>query len=218
MTPPSPTWPETGVTRGGRTRAHDAPERRCLATGESGPTGGLIRFVLDPEGRVVPDLAERLPGRGVWLSARRELLDKAVKRNLFARGFRQAAKTPADLAEAIEAGLARRLIEAIGLSRKAGLATSGFDKVRARLRAGPVAALVEARDGSEQGRAKLRPLAAGAPVIDCLSAEELGLSFGREFVIHAVLDTGGAVDRVLREARRLGGFRPAKVHDADAME
>lgn len=218
MPPPMLPWPESGVTRGGHRRAPDAPERRCIATGESGATEGLIRFALGPDGDVVPDLAGRLPGRGVWVSARREVLDKAVRRNLFARGLKQSVKVAADLPDVVEAGLARRLIEAIGLSRKAGLATAGFDKVKARLKAGPVAALIEARDGSRQGRARLRPLAAGAPVIDCLTAEELGLSFGREFVIHAVLDRGGTVDRVLREARRLAGFRPVKADDADATE
>lgn len=198
------------MTRGGRVRDHDGPERRCVASGSSQDTDALIRFVLDPEGRVTPDLAERLPGRGVWVGAERALLDKAVKRNLFARGLKSAAAIPAGLAEAVEAGLARRLIEAIGLARKSGLAVTGFEKVKARLKAGPVAALIEACDGAEQGRARLRPMAAGAPVVDVLNAGELGLAFGREFVIHAVLDKGGAAERVLRESRRLAGFRPTQ--------
>jgi hypothetical protein len=86
---------------------------------------------------------------------------------------------------------------------------AGFDKVRARLKAGPVAALIEASDGSEQGRAKLRPLAAGAPVLAALTSGELGLAFGRDFVIHAALGSGGAAHRVVREASRLAGFRAA---------
>lgn len=196
------------MTRGGRVRERDGPERRCVATGESGDIAPLIRFVLDPEGRVTPDLAEKLPGRGVWVTAERALLDKAIKRNLFARGLKAAAAIPAGLAEAVEAGLARRLIDATGLARRAGLAVTGFEKVKARLKAGPVAALIEASDGSEQGRAKLRPMAADAAVVDVLTSAELGLAFGREFVIHAVLGYGGAADLVLRESRRLAGFRP----------
>lgn len=195
------------MTRGGRADARDAPERRCVATGESGGTAGLIRFALNPEGVVTPDFAGKLPGRGVWVTAERALLEKAVKRNLFSRGFKAPAKTPDELAGMVEAGLARRLIEALGLARKAGLATSGFEKVKARLKSGPVAALIEASDGSEQGRAKLRPMAGDAPVVASLTAEELGLAFGREFVIHAVLDAGGAAERVLKESRRLSGFR-----------
>ena len=194
------------------------PERRCVASGESGETAPLIRFVLDPEGVVVPDLAERLPGRGVWVRAERALLERATRRNLFSRGFRGPARPPEALADMVERGLARRLIEALGLVNKAGLATIGFEKVKARLKAGPaagpVAALVEASDGSEAQRAKLRPLAAGAEPVAVLDSAELGLAFGREFVIHAAVDRGGAAQLVVREARRLAGFRQAKAAGA----
>lgn len=196
------------MTRGGRRKERDGPERRCIVGGESGPTDLLIRFVVGPEGEVVPDLAERLPGRGMWLTATRAAAETAVKRRAFARAARAQVGVPADLPDRLEALLAARLAEAVALTRKAGLAVTGFEKVKARLRQGPVGALLEARDGSPQGRAKLRPLAGDAPVIDCLDSRELGLAFGRDFVIHAALDAGGATDRVLREARRLSGFRP----------
>lgn len=202
------------MTRGGRSEARDAPERRCVATGESGGTHGLIRFALNPEGLVTPDFAERLPGRGVWVTAARAPLEKAVKRNLFARGFKAPARAPEGLIGMVEAGLARRLIEALGLARKAGLAICGFEKVKARLKSGPVAALIEASDGAEQGRAKLRPMAGEAGLVVSLTAEELGLAFGREFVIHGVLDRGGAAERVLRESRRLSGFRQTQADGA----
>jgi predicted RNA-binding protein YlxR (DUF448 family) len=195
------------MTRGGRAAAREEPERRCVATGESGGVAGLIRFALSPDGVVTPDFAEKLPGRGVWVTSERAALEKAVKRNLFSRGLKQPARAPEGLVETVAQGLARRLIEALGLARKAGLVVNGYDKTKARLKAGPAAALIEASDGSESQRAKLRPLAGDAPRIDVLSAEELGLAFGREFVIHAVLDAGGAADRVVRESRRLAGFR-----------
>ncbi len=197
------------MTRGGRTKERDAPERRCVATGARGPKDPMIRFALSPDGVVTPDLAERLPGRGVWVSAERAAVEKAVRKGLFARGFKCAARAPEDLLAQVEALLARRAVDALGFARKAGLAVGGFDKTRARLREGPVAALIEASDGAEGGRAKLRPLAAGAPVVSALAAQELGLAFGREFVIHAALDRGGAADRFVREAQRLAGFRAA---------
>lgn len=195
------------MTRGGRRKERDGPERRCIATGTSGPPELLIRFALDPEGVVTPDLAERLPGRGIWVTARRDLVEKAAKKNLFARSAKRAATVPAGLADQIEEGLARRAVEALGLARKAGLTTNGFEKVRARLKKGPVAALLEALDGSEQGRARLRPMAGDAPVLAALTASEMGLAFGRDSVIHAALDAGGAAERVAREVRRLEGFR-----------
>lgn len=197
------------MTRGGRRKDRDGPERRCVATGESGSPEGMIRFALDPDGIVTPDLAERLPGRGIWVTARRDMVEKAAKKNLFARSAKRQATVPDGLADQIEAALARRAVEALGLARKAGLATAGFEKVRARLKQGPVAALIEARDGSEQGRARLRPMAGEAPVLAALTASELGLAFGRDSVIHAALDAGGAAERVVREVRRLDGFRAA---------
>ena len=158
---------------------------------------------------MTPDPGERLPGRGVWVTADRALVERAARKGLFARGFRSAVRAPEDLAAQVEAALARRAIEALGLARKAGLAVAGFDKVKARLKAGPVAALIEASDGSEQGRARLRPMAGSAPILAVLTSGELGLAFGRDFVIHAALDSGGAADRVVREASRLAGFRMA---------
>lgn len=203
------------MTRGGVRKDRDGPERRCVASGESGDTERMVRFVLDPEGRLTPDLAARLPGRGVWLTADRGLVEKAVKKRLFSRGFRQPVEAPENLAETLESLLAARLVQAIGLARKAGLAVTGFEKARARLKKGAAGALLAASDGAEDGRRKLQAVTAAVekagagatPLIDSLRSDELGLAFGRDSVIHAVLDAGGAAERVVREARRLDGMR-----------
>ncbi|MCH8166563.1 MAG: RNA-binding protein [Proteobacteria bacterium] len=201
------------MTRGGAARTRETPERRCIASGESGPTGRLIRFVLGPEAVVVPDLAARLPGRGVWLTAERALVERAVAKGLFSRAFKAPAAAPGDLADRLEALLARRLIDLIGLARKAGQAVTGFEKVRARLKEGAAGVLVQASDGAADGKAKLARMAGGVPgevrVIEVLDSTELGLAFGRDFAIHAALDRGGFADRVIAEAERLGGLRPA---------
>lgn len=175
--------------------------------GESAPKEGLIRFVVGPEGEIVPDLAERLPGRGIWVSADRKALEVAAKKNLFARAARSPVKVAPDLPGQIEALLVRRMVEAIGFARKSGAAVCGFEKTREAARRGKLAALLAASDGAEGGKAKLRPLAAGAPVLSPLTSEELGLAFGRESVIHAALENGGASDRAIREGLRLQGFR-----------
>jgi predicted RNA-binding protein YlxR (DUF448 family) len=204
------------MTRGGMTKARGEPERRCIATGETGPTDVLVRFVLGPEAQVVPDLAERLPGRGVWLTAQRSLIDKAVAKKLFSRAFKAQAMAPTDLADRLEALLAQRLINVIGLARKAGQAVTGFEKVRARLKDGIAGALVHASDGAADGKAKLTRLADGlsdgeanrVPGIEILDSTELGLAFGRDFAIHAALDRGAFADRAIGEAARLCGLRP----------
>ncbi len=197
------------MTRGGAAKNRAMPERRCIATGESGPTDRLVRFVLGPAAEVVPDLAAKLPGRGVWLTAERALVERAVAKKLFSRAFKAQAAAPADLADRLEALLAGRLIDVIGLARKAGQAVTGFEKVRARLKEGAAGALVQASDGAADGKAKLARMAGGVARIEVLTAHELGLAFGRDFALHAALDRGGFADRAIGEAARLSGLRPA---------
>lgn len=197
------------MTRGGLKAEREGPERRCIATGESAPAAGLVRFVLGPDGSVVPDVEGRLPGRGVWLTADRERVAFALKKRLFNRAFRREVAVPDGLPDLLEGLLARRLGGIVSLARKAGQAVTGFEKVRERLRAGKAAVLVAASDGAADGRAKLVALAPGVPLLDVLDATELGLAFGRDFAIHAALDAGGLADRALAEAARLAGFRKA---------
>lgn len=202
------------MPRGGRKIDRDDPERRCIVSGESGPTDEYIRFVLSPDGVVTPDLAEKLPGRGMWVTSTRAALETAVTKRLFSRAAKAQAIVPDGLTDLVAGLLATRAIDAVAMARKAGLAVTGFEKVKARLKKGPVGALIGARDGSEQGQAKLRPMAGEADIIHCFDSAELGLAFGRDFVIHAALDKGGATLRVLREAKRLSGFRPcAATHE-----
>jgi predicted RNA-binding protein YlxR (DUF448 family) len=205
---------EAEMTRGGTRKDRGEPERRCIATGESGPVAPLIRFVLGPDDRVVADVAAKLPGRGAWLTADRAVVAKATKKNLFARAFRRPVTVPADLADEVEELLARRLVDLVAMARKAGQAVTGFEKTRARLLDGQAAVLVTASDAAADGRGKLERLAGeGVRRIALLDSGELGLAFGRDFAIHAALDAGGLADRALIEAGRLSGFRSSSASD-----
>lgn len=209
------------MTRGGRRQGRAAPERRCIATGESGPTDRMIRFVLSPEGDVVPDLAARLPGRGVWLTAERGLTERAVAKRLFARGFRAPTTVTPDLPDLLERLLVERMVAMIGFARKAGQAVTGAEKVRTRIRSGAAGLVILARDGAPDGRRRTAALAeaAGAGrigIVSLLDASELGLAFGRDFAIHAALDSGGFAARLEAEAWRLSGFRDAPLPQATA--
>ncbi len=195
------------MTRGGRQKQRLEPERRCIATRESGPKAGLIRFVVAPDGAVTPDVAERLPGRGIWVSAERGALERAVGKGLFARAARAPVRAAPDLPAQVEALLARHLVELIALARKAGRAVAGFEKVKAALVAGEAALLVQAADGSVRGRGALRAPEGENTLVSCLSSHELGLAFGRDSVIHAAVLVGGLADRVKDEALRLAGMR-----------
>lgn len=194
------------MTRGGRTKSRDEAERRCIATGETQPKAGLIRFVVGPGDVIVPDVAERLPGRGIWVSADPAALALAVKKNLFARGAKQKVTVPADLAEQVETLLARRVIELISLARKSGKAVAGFEKVKGWLADGHARVLFQASDGSERGKSKLWT-PEGGRFFGCLTADELGLAFGRQHVIHGALAAGGLERRVVEEASKLRGLR-----------
>lgn len=194
------------MTRGGRDKTDEGTERRCLVTGEVQPKAGLIRFVLGPDGMVVPDLAEKLPGRGFWLTADRTVIEKAVAKGAFSRGAKAQATPPEGLIELIETGLARRVIELVSLGRKSGVAVAGFEKVKDWLAAGRVKVLLQASDGSERGKGKLWT-PEGARWFGCLTASELGLAFGRDHVIHSALSKGELADKVIRDAGRLNGLR-----------
>jgi predicted RNA-binding protein YlxR (DUF448 family)/ribosomal protein L30E len=182
--------------------------RRCLVTRDCRPPGQLLRFVLDPEGRVQPDVDARLPGRGMWLSADRNVLNKAVAGNLFARTARAPARVAPDLVEQVESLLARRALATLGLARRAGQVALGFDQVRPWLRCGAAAVLVAARDGAADGRRKLRRLAPELPLVAAFSSAELGAALGRESVVHVAVAPGGLAQRLLQDVERLAGFRP----------
>ena len=195
------------MARGGRQAVRDEPERRCIATGQSAPASGLIRFVVGPEAQIVPDLAGRLPGRGIWLSANRDAVARAEKKKLFARAARQPVEVATGLADLLETLLARRVIDLISLARKSGQAVAGYEKCRDLALRGEMAVLIQAHDGSERGKTKLRPPAGPESYIGCLGAQELGLAFGREHVIHAALRAGGLSQAVVEDAARLQGLR-----------
>ncbi|MCP3971826.1 MAG: RNA-binding protein [Rhodobacteraceae bacterium] len=195
------------MTRGGRVNERAGPERRCIATGEVRAKSGLIRFVADPGGVIVPDLAGKLPGRGIWVAADRKGLETAVKKKLFARGAKAQVSVPATLVDDVERKLAARVVELISLARKAGGAVAGYEKVKSWLDRGDAAILIQASDGSGRGKSKLSSPPGKGTYIGILTADELGLAFGREHVIHGALAAGGLTKRVVEEATRLSGLR-----------
>lgn len=192
----------------------DGPVRRCLVTRVTLPKPALLRFVVAPDGGLTPDLAGKLPGRGLYLLPRGAVLRKATAKNLFAKAARRQVSIPEGLPSEIERQLRRRCIDLLSLARRAGDAVAGFEKVRAWLQQGRAALLVEADDGADGGREKLRRLMRGlsdgadpAPRIAAFAdAGTLGAAFGRDHVVHAALRAGGLADRLALEARRLQDF------------
>jgi len=187
-----------------------ATERTCIVTRAALPAEALIRFVVAPDGEVVPDLRRRLPGRGVWVTATADHIALAERKHLFARGFGEAVRVEPGLAGRVGDLLRQNAVAALSLARKAGTAISGFAKVEAQLQKGGVSALIHAAgaDGDSTGKldGSARRRDPGMPIIRLYTGEELDLAFGRPNVVHAALLAGPASDNVLARLRYLARY------------
>jgi len=187
-------------------------ERRCIVTGEVLPEARLLRFVLSPDGQIVPDVEAKLPGRGLWVGADRAIIAQAVAKRLFARAAKAPAIADSGLPERAESRLVERILAHLGLARRAGELILGFDQVDKVLRsADPPALIIEAAEAAPDGRRKLQAAATARGrvpfVIGALTNAELSLALGRENVVHAALKPGRIAERLIFEAARLSGFR-----------
>jgi predicted RNA-binding protein YlxR (DUF448 family) len=218
-------------------------ERTCALTRQRLTPDDGLRFVAGPDGTITPDLARRLPGRGVWLSLSRNVVAEAARKGAFQRSLKRPVTVPEGLADLVEQLLVRRAVEALSLANKAGLVTTGFTKVEIAVQRGACAFLLHASDAAADGVEKLdRKLAATlansgsvghksaqqtkapAPVnsngdtriLDYLSSAELSLAIGRSNVVHAALSRGGAATRFSREAERLRRYRASASAHADS--
>jgi uncharacterized protein len=189
--------------------APSGPLRTCIASGEQTTPERMIRFVVAPDGEVVPDLARRLPGRGLWLRAERWAVERAVARNLFAKAARRSVRASADLAERIERLLLERVLSDLGRARRAGRAVAGFAKVEDMIAARRAGLLVIAEEADGDGMKKLA--ASGLPVARLGDATALGGIFGRERTVYAAVardDAGGEfIQRIEVGAARWRGYR-----------
>lgn len=208
---PEPEQDQDASDMGGHGHA-DGRERRCIVTGEVRADAELIRFVAGPDDEVFPDIAGKLPGRGMWVTARRDVLEKAAAKNHFSRSAKRPLKVPPGLVDHTAALLVRRLADDMGLARRGGNLVVGFDQVvKALAAARPPALLIEAADGAADGRRKLLGVASAhglnPKVLDCLNCQELSLALGRENVVHAALKSGQLAEKIAMNAGRLAGLR-----------
>ena len=204
-----PGRPATTETGSEAAETDDEPEsgplRRCIVTRERLAKERMIRFVVGPDRAVVPDVAARLPGRGMWLSADGDVLEKARTRGAFARAARGSVTVPPDLADCVRAGIARRIGELLGLARRAGQAVAGYEKAGEWLRTGRAALILQASDGSVEERRRFLG-AADIPVLAPVPAEALAAVFGRERVVHVAVAPGKLAAALMVEGGRLAGL------------
>jgi predicted RNA-binding protein YlxR (DUF448 family) len=201
-------------------------ERTCIVTRRQAPPEALIRFVRAPDGELTPDIRSRLPGRGVWVTARAELVTEAARKQMFARSLKAKVQASPDLARDVDRLLEADCLQMLALANKAGLIVAGFGKVSGALEKGAVAALIEASNGGEDGRRKLMQTArraggasaagpAAAPeTIAIFTSLQLDLALGRTNVIHAALAAGGPAAGFLARCRRLAAYRGVTLEGA----
>ena len=196
--------------------ARGATERTCVVTRAVKPVDELIRFLTAPYGAVVADLKRRLPGRGVWVTATRSAVDEAVKRKAFGRGFKREVRAAPDLGREVEWLLERAALDALGIVQKAGRVKTGFAKTEAALADDPIAAVLQASDGSADGarkiaaavmRRKMDENAGEIPIIVAFATAQLDLALGRSNVVHAALLAGPASNGFLARCQSLERFR-----------
>src|ERR1700710_2453172 len=197
-----------------------ATMRMCAVTRQVRPIDDLIRFVVTPTGEVIPDLKRKLPGRGLWVSASRQTVAEAVRRNQFSKGFKRELRVSPTLGADTETLLVRGVVDALAMTAKAGQVISGFGKVEDALRQhGSVQALIHASDGAADGIRKLDAIlrqnpgvndeSNPFPVVTALSSEQLDLALGRSNVIHAALLAGPASKTFLSRSQLLVRYRMA---------
>lgn len=194
--------------------AKSGSERMCAVTRQVQPIDDLIRFVVSPDGEVIADLKRKLPGRGLWISASRTALAEAVRRGVFARGFKRDVRVTPGLVDDTDNLLVRGLVEALAMAGKAGEVVTGFTKVESALQTGQAAALIHASDAAADGIRKLDAVVrqnthktAEIPILTTLSSAELDLALGRSNVIHAALRVGPAGKTVLTRHQTIARFR-----------
>ena len=184
-------------------------ERKCIATGKVLSKSELVRFVLGPDDIIYPDLENKLPGRGMWVKAKRSEIIKAEEGKLFARAANQNATCLKNMAERVETLIADRIMKLIGLSRKSGQCVCGYEKVKDWLKKDIVQVLIQSSDGSIREKSRLRTPDSGN-YIGWLNSKELGKAFGRENITHCALASGGLTQRIVEDAQRLKGLRIVK--------
>jgi uncharacterized protein len=206
----------------GAKRTAPRAERTCALTRELKPTNDMVRFVVGPSAEAVPDVKCKLPGRGIWVTATRAAVEEAVKRNIFARGFRQNVGVAPNLAAITEQLIERAALDALGIASKAGRVISGFSRVEAALGRDQIVALIHAADAADDGRRKLRAAlqrntagqAREIAMIDAFTGAQLDLALNRPNVVHAALLAGSGSETFLARTARLIRFRTEISPDA----
>ena len=182
----------------------------------------MVRFVLAPDGSVVPDLKMRLPGRGVWVTADSEIIRQACEKRLFARGFKEKVGDCSHLPDLVAEQMTVACLSALSMTRKAGQIVTGFAKVEAAIARKPVIGVIHAADAAQDGQKKLSQAIRRQfgsedrmTVIRLFCAEALSQALGHGNVVHAALLAGSASRTFVNQAVKLERFDSNRLENAE---
>jgi len=224
--------PEAGVLSE-RGHGHKPKTRKDISSGLLCDPSEMVRFVVGPDGMVVPDILGKLPGRGIWVGAKRSAVETAARQKAFARAAKQKVNVPSDLADQIERGLRARVVGLLGMAKRASALETGFDNMCSLARSGKMALRVEAVDGAQDGRGKIRAIAKSTaidleepapPVLAIFTAKELGAILGRDNTVHMGIKKSKIAKSLHENLIKLSGFCslipaawPDKEHEPDYL-
>ena len=185
----------------------EAATRKCLVTGVTIEKKNLIRFVLSPQNDLVADINQKLPGRGYWVKAERQIVLKAIKKNILIKATKQEVSIEKNVLERIESQLKKKIINQISLCRKAGMAIFGFDKIKVALSKNNIGLLIQAIDGSDKEKKRILNKSIPKIINNCFTASDLGKAFSREKVVHCAILQSGFVENINFDSNRLNNLK-----------
>jgi predicted RNA-binding protein YlxR (DUF448 family) len=188
------------------------PMRKCLVTGTTIEKKDLIRFVVDPENNLIADINQNLPGKGYWVKADRDTISKAINKKILCKAIKKKVTVEKNVLEKIEIQITKQIINQISLSRKAGAAIFGFDKIKASIKSNNIGLVIQALDGSDREKKRLRNHSIPKIIDDCLTGSELGKAFGREKVIHCAILRSDFVENIYFHSNRLNNLKNPVPH------
>ena len=181
--------------------------RKCLVTKTIIEKKDLIRFVVDPEDNLIADINQNLPGKGYWVKADRDTISKAINKKILCKAIKKKVTVEKNILDKIEIQIKKQIINQISLCRKAGAAIFGFDKIKASIKNNNIGLIIQASDGSDREKKRLRNQSIPKIIDSCLTGSELGKAFGREKVIHCAILRSDFVENIYFHSNRLNNLK-----------
>lgn len=193
-------------------------ERTCIVTRKNASVETLIRFVIGPNNQIVPDLKAKLPGRGVWVSARHSVIEAATNQKAFNKSFKTDVEVAPNLAHIVDTLLLKSALSNLSMARKAGAIVMGATKVDAAIRSGQVILVLHAKETKEDGKQKIaqaihtiqQQTNRNIKTISLFTSDEMRVAFGANPVMHAALLDTKAAEGFLKTIYKLLAYRDDK--------